>query len=42
VVWDGTWSFSGPGGTARGDLPTIRATGGRDYPVVEIRSVLTD
>lgn len=42
VVWDGTWSFSGPGGTARGSLSTIRATGGRDYPVVEIRSVLVE
>lgn len=43
VVWDGSWSFSGHGASAAGDLPTIRATGARpDYVVDEIRGELAD
>lgn len=41
VVWDGTWSFTGFGAAANGDLPTIRATGATDYRVDEVRSDLT-
>lgn len=41
VVWDGTWSFTGHGASASGDLPTIRATGSADYQVDEVRSELT-
>lgn len=41
VVWDGTWTFTGFGASAAGDLPTIRATGATDYGVDEIRSELT-
>ena len=41
VVWDGTWSFTGHGASASGDLPTIRATGSTDYQVDEVRSELT-
>ena len=40
VVWDGTWSFTGHGASASGDLPTIRATGSTDYRVDEVRSEL--
>jgi hypothetical protein len=44
VVWDGTWSFTGPGGAiASGRLATIRATSARPgYVVEEIRSELHD
>jgi len=42
VVWDGTWTFSGWGSSAAGDLATIRATGARDYVVNEVRSVLSE
>lgn len=44
VVWEGTWSFTGPDGEiASGSLPTIRATGARpDYVVEEVRSELRD
>ncbi len=42
VVWDGTWSFTGPAGAiASGRLATIRATSARPgYVVEEIRSEL--
>lgn len=41
AVWEGTWTFTGWGSSASGDLATIRATGSRDYVVNEVRSVLT-
>ncbi len=41
VLWEGSWSFAGPRVSASGTLPTIRATGERDYPVIEVRGVLT-
>jgi hypothetical protein len=41
AVWEGTWSFTGWGASASGDLATIRATGSRPYTVNEVRSVLT-
>lgn len=41
AIWDGTWTFSGWGSSASGDLATIRATGSRPYVVNEVRSVLT-
>jgi hypothetical protein len=43
VVWDGTWTFTGPGSAiASGTLPTIRATGSRAYHVAEATAVLVD
>jgi len=43
VVWDGAWTFTGPGGAiASGTLPTIRATGSRAYHVAEATAVLVD
>lgn len=44
VVWDGTWSYTGPGGAiASGRLATIRATSTMPgYVVEEIRSELHD
>ncbi|MDP8969997.1 MAG: hypothetical protein M3N52_05795, partial [Actinomycetota bacterium] len=42
VVWEGTWAFTGPGGAAAsGRLTSVRTTASRDYPVSEIRAVLT-
>lgn len=42
TVWNGTWTFSGHGASASGELATIRTTSTRGYPVGEIRSRLTN
>lgn len=42
TVWNGTWTFSGYGASASGELATIRTTATRDYPVGEVRSRLTN
>lgn len=41
TVWNGTWTFSGHGASAGGELATIHTTRTRTYPVTEVRSRLT-
>lgn len=42
AVWNGTWTFSGHGARASGDLATIRTLGSRDYQVNEVRGELRE
>lgn len=41
TIWNGTWTFSGHGASAGGELATIHTTRTRAYPVAEVRSRLT-